>query len=203
MVVIGLTGSLGTGKSTVAGMFANFGAEVLDADAIAHQLIGPQGACTKSVVKIFGSSVLDGGNIDRRKLAGIVFHDPKKIKRLEGIIHPVVKKEISARLRKFERSNNVEVVILDVPLLFESRLDRLVDYTVVVKASRQNQIKRARRKFGMSRGEALRRIRNQMPLRDKIRRADIIIDNDGPLTKTKNQVIEIWQRIRQKKKKKN
>ena len=203
MVVIGLTGSLGTGKSTVAGFFAGLGAVVLDADAIAHQLIGPRGACTGAVVKAFGSAILKGGNIDRRRLAAIVFHDPKKIKRLEGIIHPNVNKEISARLTEFKRDSQVQVVILDVPLLFESRLDRLVDYTVVVKAGRQNQMKRAVGKLRLSRGEALRRIRNQMPLREKIRRADIIIDNEGSLTKTYNQVKEIWQRIHRRKKRKN
>ena len=107
------------------------------------------------------------------------------------------------RLAEFKHGSHVQVAVLDVPLLFESRLDRLVDYTVVVKAGRQNQIKRAVGKLGMSRGEALRRIRNQMPLREKIRRADIIIDNEGSLTKTYNQVKEIWQRIQQRKKRKN
>ena len=192
MVVIGLTGSLGSGKSTVAGMFAALGAEVLDADAIARQQTRPGTVCFRRIVKAFGKGILKAGRIDRKKVAQQVFRDPKQLRELERIVHPEVRKEISAQIKRLKRK---KIVVIDVPLLFEAKMDRDVDISVVVNASRTHQIARAAKLLDISKAEARRRIKAQMPLRQKIRLADMIIDNDGTIQQTKEQVKQIWEKL--------
>ena len=195
MRVIGLTGSLGTGKSTVARMFADFGAKVLDADRIAHQQMLPGAVCFRPIVNTFGKDVLTAGRIDRKKIAACVFRDIKQLRKLEQIVHPAVRKVILAKIRHYKKNQRKSVVVIDIPLLFESKLNRYVDFTIVVKASRTKQIRRATKNAGMTKADALRRIRAQMPLRQKVRLADIIIDNDGTLMKTQKQAVQIWEKL--------
>ena len=195
MCVIGITGSLGTGKSTVARMFMDFGAKVLDADRIAHQQMLPGAVCFRPIVKTFGKDILTAGRIDRKKVAARVFLDIKQLRKLEQIVHPAVRKVIIAKIRQYKKNRRKSVMVIDIPLLFESKLNRYVDFTIVVKASRTKQILRATKNLGMTKVDALRHIRAQMPLRQKIRLADIIIDNDGSLIKTKKQVVQIWEKL--------
>lgn len=193
--MIGLTGSLGAGKSTVAAMFTDLGAKLLDADKIAHQQITPKGECFKAVIKVFGRDILTGGRIDRKKVAQRVFGDIRQLRKLEKIIHPSVRKVIKAKIQKYKAKKRTEVLVIDVPLLFESKLNKIVDCSIVVKATRAVQISRATKQLGMSQIDAERRIKSQMPLRQKIRLADIIIDNTGTLTNTKKQVKQIWEKL--------
>jgi len=195
MCVIGITGSLGSGKTTVATMFADLGAKVLNADKLAHQCMRPGAVCFQPVVKMFGEGVLKAGRIDRKKVAARVFRDPKQLRKLERIIHPEVRSLLLAKIKQYKRSKRKTVVVIDVPLLFESKLNREVDIAIVVKADRVTQIMRATKLLGITRVEAERRIRAQMSLRQKIRLADMIIDNRSTLIKTKRQVKEIWEKL--------
>ena len=224
MLVIGLTGNLGAGKTTVAGMFKKLGAKVFNADKMAHELISPHGVCFEEVVRSFGKEILTNGKINRKKLARIVFSDPQKLARLNKIIHPKVIQQISEEIRRFvslrvptlsvgtkqsfksekiasslrSAPRNDTIIVVEAALLIESGLDKLVDEIIVVKANRHLQIERILQQRGISKQEALKRLRMQMGIWEKIKRADIIIDNRGNFNQTQKQVEDIWQRITQR-----
>lgn len=195
MQILGLTGSVGTGKSTVAGFLKQRGAKIFDADEISHQLLAPGGRCAKRVLKEFGKGILTNGAIDRRKLAAVVFHNAKKLKNLCAIIHPQVTQEIKKHISILKKEETYHVCVIDAPLLMEAGLNRLSDLLIVVKASRENQIKRTMKRMTVQRKEVLARIKAQMPLKDKLNMADIVIDNNGGLKQTQKQVKDIWQKI--------
>lgn len=203
MFVVGVTGGLATGKTTVAVMFGHLGAGVIEADKIVHRHLNRGGLCFAPVLKVFGSDILTQGAVDRRKLAAVVFKNPKKLSRLVRIVHPVVRREIKRELKRERRAGKHQVIVLDVPLLFEAGLDAQVDLSIVVKTARRKQLERAVLHLGISRREAQERMSAQMPLKDKIRLADIIIDNSHGKTETKKQVRRIWQRIQIRQKKKD
>ena len=198
MVVIGLTGSLATGKSSVAAMFKRCGAVVLSADDIVHRHLNRRGVVFKKVIKLLGKKIINKGGIDRKKIAQIVFTDAHKLRALEKVLHPIVQEDMARVLKKMEHTK--KMVVLDVPLLFESGINRLTDVNIVVKATPPIQIKRAVKRLHITKAEALGRIRLQMPLKEKIRLADIIIDNSRTLQKTKEQVEKICQKISRMKK---
>ena len=194
MITIGITGSYGTGKSTVAAMFAALGARIIDADQIVHALLAKQGRCCRAIVHAFGRDVLtEEGEIDRKKLSAVVFPDPKKRKVLESLVHPEVIRDIKKQLAEFQAQKRIKAVVLDIPLLFEAGLQSLVDITVVVRATQKEQLLRTADRSILTRSDRLKRIRAQMPLREKMRRADIIIDNRGSLKKTRSQVEAFWE----------
>jgi len=197
MMIIGLTGSIGTGKTFVASVFRSLGAEVLDADRIAHGVIRRPTAAYRKIVRIFGPGILDSrGNIDRKKLGRIVFADRKKLRKLDRIVHPEVIRVIKKRAAGAGKGS---VVVIDAPLLVEAGLDRMVDALVVVTSSRKAQIDRCRKKSGLAESEVLKRIASQIPLKEKVRRADFIIDNNGTKTKTRKLVRSVWERSKKKK----
>jgi dephospho-CoA kinase len=198
MMVIGLTGSLATGKSTVAEKFRRKGAAVINADQTAHELLAQNGACKKAVVKTFGLGILTLGRIDRKKLGRIVFNDAVALKKLTRVIHPAVIKEFRRKISDYRKGGKVRVVVMDVPLLFESGMDRLADVTITVKAARQEQIARAVRRFNITKSEALKRIKNQMPLSKKILLSDIIIDNRGSLKNLNAQADAVWNKLQKR-----
>ena len=179
-------------------MFARLGARVIDTDGIVHKEMRRGGRCYAPVIRAFGARVAGDNGIDREKLAGIVFNDRRKLKRLEGIVHPKVRLGISEELKKCRGKG---IAVIEVPLLFEAGFDRCVDTTIVVTSRRDAQINRSHKSLKLTRTEALRRIKAQMPLRDKIRRADIIIDNSKTKTQTHKQVKAIWQKLTQRAKK--
>lgn len=195
--IIGLTGGLSTGKTTVSKMFKEIGASVLDADRVAHGLIKKDGKCFSMVLKEFGPGILRGENICRKKLAKEVFADKKKIKKLEEIIHREVRSFFKEEIKKFKKVKGQKVLVLEVPLLFESRMDRLVDFTVVVSSKKNQQVERALNKLKIEREQIQQRLNNQMLLNDKIRLADFIIDNSKSLLNTREQVKGIWQKLTQ------
>lgn len=193
MKVIGLTGSFGTGKTTVAAIFRSLGARVIDADKIAHGCIKKGTSAYRKIVRFFGRKILTGtGAIDRGKLAAIVFDDSDKRTMLEAVIHPEVTSSIMARISKARLG---DIVIIDAPLLLEADLDRIVDELIVVKSSRKRQIERSMKKFGLTRDGVARRIASQIPLRKKIEIADFVIDNNGTISETKKQVRKVWGEI--------
>ena len=177
MILIGLTGSVATGKSTVAKMFKKCGAIVIDADELAREVVQPGKPAWREIVRTFGRRILNlDRTIDRHALGAIVFHDKKKLRHLERIIHPRVAREQIRLTKQATKNNPKAVVIYDVPLLFEAGIDKRVDKTVVVAATRETQIMRLKNRNGLTRAEALRRIRSQMPLAMKRLRADYILD---------------------------
>lgn len=197
MVVIGITGNIGTGKSAVAGMFVANGARLIDMDAYGHAVIEAGGPCYEDVLKRFGDQVMSGAKIDRQKLGRIVFKDKGTLKCLTDIVHPAMKRMMGEALKNINSSDEDAVVVVDAALLFEMHLHRYVDWIVVVKAKRAQMIDRAAAKMGKSKAEVIRRLRFQMPLREKIRLADFIIDNSGTLNNTKKQVNGICQKLQQ------
>lgn len=177
MILIGLTGGVATGKSTVAKMFEQCGAVVIDADQLARLVVQPGKPAWRDIVHRFGKSVLNPDRtINRHTLGAIVFRHPTKRRTLERIIHPRVAREQMRLTREARRTNPKAIVIYDVPLLFEAGIDERVDRTIVVTADQETQIARLKKRNGLTRAEALRRIKSQMPLAMKRRRADYVLD---------------------------
>ncbi len=195
-IIIGITGSLCSGKTTAASVFAKLGAIIIDADKIAHSLIQKDGRCFRDVVKTFGTEIVSQDGIDRKKLADIVFKDKYKLRQLEDIIHPAVVKEIKKQIKKFKKTNTDKtLLVLDVPLLFESGLSTATDFNIVVNAPYEERIKRAINKLKISRAEAVRRISAQMPLRQKIHMADFVLNNSKNKQYLQRQVKEICKKL--------
>lgn len=193
-MIVGVTGSLGTGKTTVARMLAAKGARVIDADKMAHRALAKGTDTYKKIVSSFGRSVLGRrGVVDRKGLAGIAFKDRRRLKQLIDIVHPFVIKEIKAIVR---RAGRKDVLAIDAPLLIEARLTDIVDKIIVVKTDRRTQLSRCLRKRGFKKEDAMARIRSQMPLSKKAGMADYVIDNSGALRETKKQIDKIWSQMR-------
>jgi dephospho-CoA kinase len=196
MYILGITGSFGSGKTTVAQLFGNRGAKVLDADKITHDLLLPTTCCFKRIIKYFGVEMLKQGRIDRRKLAKIVFDDPKSLKKLCSILHPEVIKEIKQTAKKYRAQKSKAFLIIDAPLLFEVGLQAFCDGVAVVRAKKDIQIKRLQKRDGLIKKEILKRMKAQMPIAEKIARADFVIDNQGSINQTKKQVEALWQELK-------
>ncbi len=196
MRILGLTGGLSTGKSTVAAMFAKRGAAVIDADAITRDLLKPKTKCSKKVAKIFGHGILTNGLIDRRLLSHRVFQNPRELKKLTDILYPEALKEVKKQIIRYK---NKPLIVLDVPLLFESGWYTLTTTTCVVKASRLLQWQRAKRHLHLTHAEFKQRVALQMPMREKIKRADIVVDNSKGIVDTDKQVEVIYRRLIQRK----
>ena len=201
-VVIGLSGGIGTGKSSVARLFAEAGAVVIDADAIVHELQAPGTPMLAEIAEAFGPEVIRAdGSLDRERLGAIVFRDDEARRRLGAIVHPGVGAEMLRRLQA-ARAAGARLVVLDIPLLFEGRkagtgsAARLgFDATVLAYAPEAAQIERQLARDGCSREEALRRVRAQMPIEEKRALADHVIDNSGSRDETAHQVRELVKRL--------
>lgn len=193
--VFGLTGNIGTGKSTVAWMFGELGVPVLDSDEIAHEAIAPRGAAWKEIYERYGRAVLASGDaIDRKTLARIVFEDAEERKFLESVVHPHVKGGIGREVARLSKEGHPFVVV-EVPLLFEVGWEKEFDAVIVVSCDEESEIRRCREKFGFDREEVLLRLAAQFPLKRKVKAADAVIDNDGPLEETKVQVHRLYQEM--------
>ncbi len=186
-ISLGLTGIWGSGKSTVLEMFRALGAETLSADHLVHRLLEEPGVVSQ-IKEVFGAEYVRDGVVQRSLLAGVVFSDPEAKERLEGIIHPRVFDEI----RRFLQSEDGWLRVVEVPLLFETSSEGMFDYTVVVKAGRQNVIRRLLER-GYSQEEIISRLNNQMSEDEKVRRADFVIDNSGEIEVTRDQVKRIYE----------
>ena len=194
MVVIGVTGGVGTGKSTVARMFRDLGARVLDADAIAHRVIEPKRQAWQSIVRAFGPGVVNpDGTINRQRLAAVVFESAAARRRLERIIHPPVLREIRRDLARMRRSRRVRAVVVEIPLLLEIGAERLVEVVVVVAAPAKIQQHRLKRRRGWTEQEIQARAEAQWDLPAKVALADDVIDNANGVDATRTQVKRIWK----------
>jgi len=196
MIIVGLTGSVGTGKSTVTNFFRELGAYIIDWDELAREVTRPHLRAWKEIVEYFGKDFLNKDlTINRQKLAEIVFSDKEKVAKLNQIVHPEVFKEDERITNEIKSLDPDALIIKDIPLLFELTRPIFLDKVVVVSASEQTQLRRLEEK-GMSREDAQSRIKSQLPLEEKIKSADFVINNDGPLEETKKQVEEIYSLLR-------
>lgn len=193
-LVIGLTGGIASGKSTVANMLIDKGITVIDADIIAKQAVERGMPAYRQIIDEFGEDILlENGDIDRRRLGALVFTNEQKRLALNSIVHPAVREEMLKR-RDESIANQETFVVLDIPLLFESKLESLVDKIIVVSVTKELQLERLIKRNQLTEEEALSRIRSQMPLEEKVSRADNVIDNSGTLEETKQRLEEILRR---------
>jgi dephospho-CoA kinase len=203
MRVIGLTGGIGSGKSTVASFLAGLGATVIDVDRVWHEALGADSELRQQIVDAFGSEILTpDGEIDRRKLGKIVFGNDEALARLNNIMHPWMYKTVRAKLEDYQRWG-VKVVVLELPLLVEVPLslksgqpslsDELDEVWVAV-APEAVVLRRLESKSGLSEDEALARIHSQLPSEERVKHADVVIDTDCRLDELQARVRELWQK---------
>ena len=194
MKLIGLTGGAGSGKSTAAEMFRELGAAVIDADEASHAVYAPQTPGFDAVVREFGPEYVRGGQVDRARLGELVFHDDDARRRLNAIVHPLVREWMAERTAEADR-DGAEVVIHDVPLLFENGLEGLYSDVVLVYAPERVQIKRLVEGRDISEDRARAIIAAQLPIDEKRGRAQRVIDNSGSREVTRAQVKRVWDEL--------
>jgi dephospho-CoA kinase len=200
MLRAGLTGGIATGKSTVAAMLRELGCHLLEADKIAHGLIEPGGSAYDDVAHEFGRDVLSpDGRVDRAKLGGIVFADPKRLARLNAIVHPLVLAAQDRELAAIERVDPHGIAVVEAALLIEAGYTDRLDYLIVTWCTPEQQLARLTQ-AGAGRGltieQAQQRIAAQMPLEEKRRRADVVIDCSGTLEHTKEQTVALFAKLK-------
>ncbi|MFH1775476.1 MAG: dephospho-CoA kinase [Chloroflexota bacterium] len=193
MKVIGLTGGIGSGKSTVAQFLAELGAVIIDADKVGHEALESGSEIWREVVAAFGRQVLTpSGDIDRRKLGEMVFASPEALSRLNRIMHPRMYDMVAAQLDEHRRRGD-RVVVLEAPLLLEGGWTPLVDEVWVTVAAEDTVLKRLKERSGLSEEDSLARIRSQLPAAERTRRADVLINTDGDLSELRARVKELWR----------
>ena len=193
----GLTGGVACGKSTVARYFQDLGAYIIDADVLGHEVIEPGGTAYQEILERFGRDILDsGGRIDRKKLGFQVFSKPPRLQRLNAITHPRIIARVQELAAEQHRRNPSAVVILDAPLIFESGIEGALRKVLVAWCRPEQQMERLLAKTDISRQEAEQRIRAQMPVEEKRRRADYLIDCSGTLEQTRTQAETIYPELR-------
>lgn len=191
---IGLTGGIATGKSTVASMLLRKGAPLVDADVIAREVVEPGSPVLSRVAERFGSDILlPDGSLNRKKLGAIVFADPAQRKALESLLHPPIRALMKERMALLERQQPDKPVIVDVPLLYESGLETMFDAVMVVYVPAALQRERLKQRDGLTEEQAVQRLAAQLPIDEKRRRADIVIDNAGTLQETQRQIDLFWK----------
>jgi len=192
MKVIGLTGGIGSGKSTVSQFLAELGAVIIDADKVGHEALKPNTELWHEVVAAFGGQIIaPSGDIDRKKLGEIVFGNSDLLSRLNQIMHPRMYEMVKSQLEGY-RQQEMEVVVLEAPLLIEAGWTSLVDEVWVTIASEDTVLKRLEGKVGLSEQESLARIRSQLSPEERIKQADVVIDTDCDLDELKRKVKELW-----------
>ena len=198
MILVGLTGGVATGKSTVAKLFERCGAHIIDADVLAHRVVEPDKPAWRAIVKAFGKQILNADRtLNRAALGRIVFRNTTRLRRLEHIIHPHVAEMQEQLTKTIGRRHPRAVIVYEVPLLFEAGVDRRVDHIVVVTADRETQIARLKTRNGFTRAEALRRSRSQMPIKQKAAAADYVLDGTAPRPRLMAQVRRLYRELRE------
>lgn len=195
-MILGITGSIGSGKTTAAKIFSKYHYSRIDADEIGHKLLKSDKKIKNRAIKEFGKEILDkNGNIDRKKLGEIVFNDRNKLKKLNSIMHPPIISEIKNQIKKIQKKCGADAkIIIDAPLLLEIGADKLVDKVVVLKAFHENVISRNKH-FSMEQLEKISM--TQMSLAEKLKKADFMIDNTKDMSHLKKQVKEIVNKLNQ------
>lgn len=195
-MIIGLTGGIASGKSTVSALLVSKGARLVDADVIAREVMLPGHEVLAAAVKQFGSEILSpDGTLNRGKLGDIVFQDPAALQVLNNLTHPAIRREIKERMNSMEEEDPKKLTIVDIPLLFESGLENMFHEILVVYVPREVQIARLMERNGLSLEQAEARLNAQMDIEAKRNKADYIIDNSGELAHTEQQVAVLWDRL--------
>ena len=197
MLIVGLTGGVASGKTTVSQVLKEEGAYIIDADRIARELVRPHAPAWKKLVRAFGKEILrEDGSIHRKKLADKVFVDLRQRKLLNQILHPRIRKEMEQKAKEIGQKDPEAIVVIDAPLLVELGDHRWMDKLMVITSTQKQQIKRLEERDGVNREEALRMLASQMPVKDKVKLADFVIRNEGSLQKTKKETREIFQELK-------
>ncbi len=193
---VGLTGGIATGKSTVTDLLRQLGYNVIDADVVAREVVAPGSSGLKSVVSEFGTAVLGmDGSLDRKKLGTLVFSNVLKRKKLESILHPLIQQRVQI-LKNEIVQKGATLAFYDVPLLFESELESQFDFTIVVSADSELQINRLMQRDHLDEQHAVQRIKAQMPISEKIKRASFVIHNNSNLSDLKAQLEQVLEKIK-------
>ncbi len=195
MKVIGLTGGIGSGKSTVSRFLAELGAVIIDADKVGHEAFQPDTELWREVVAAFGRGILrPSGEIDRSKLGEMVFGNSELLSRLNQIMHPRMYDIVKAQIEDY-RGQRVAVLVIEAPLLIEANWTSLVDEVWVAVASESTVLKRVQERTGLSEEESLARIRSQLSSEERVRHADLVINTDCTFDEVKMKVKELWERL--------
>ena len=193
-MVIGLTGSIGTGKSEAARQLEALGASIISADQVGHEAYNPDTEAWEQVVAAFGDEILgDDGEIDRRKLGTIVFSDSGRLDKLNQIMHPRMARMVADEIEDL-RTQGVDVVVVEAALLFEAGWDSLVEEVWVTDSPEQMVIERLKKRNGLSEEEARKRISSQMDRSERLERSDYVIDNSGDMAGLESAIKELWDR---------
>lgn len=192
MLVIGLTGGIGTGKSEVARILAKLGAVVISADQVGHDAYTPNSEIWQEVVNTFGSGILQpSGEIDRKKLGAIVFSNPQQLAKLNGIMHPRMARMVAKRIDRL-RADGVSVAVVEAALLFEAGWDSLVEEAWVTDSPAELVVHRIQARNGLSEAEVRKRIESQMPAAERLSRATVVVDNTGDMDALERTVKSLW-----------
>ena len=196
--IIGITGSIGSGKTTVAKLFKKHDYNKIDADEIGHKIIRKNSAAYKKIIKKFGSKISDKSkNIDRTRLGDLVFGNVKKLKKLNSILHPLIIKEIKIQIKKIkDKCQDETKIVIDAPLLLETKTKNFVDKIIVVKCDKKNIFKRLSKKYPKEKIERI--LKSQMPLNKKLKFADFVIDNNKDVGNLEKEVDKIIVRLSHK-----
>ena len=197
MITIGLTGGIGTGKSTVSQMLADLGAYIMDADKVGHEMLEPHTEVWEDCVATWGREILgEDEKIDRRKLGAIVFADPAALQKLNSISHPRMKKVMAERLEQLRQDGQVPVAILEAAILIEAQWQDIVDQVWMTDAPEAIAVQRLQARNGLSEQQALARIRSQLTAEERGRYAHVVINTDCTLGELRAKVEELWQTVR-------
>ncbi|RLQ91899.1 dephospho-CoA kinase [Planomicrobium sp. Y74] len=195
-MIIGLTGSIASGKSTVSKMLEDLGYPIIDADLVARKVVEPGSETLKEIEALFGSEVIrEDGTMNREKVGALIFSDPVKRKQMNDIIHPAIRAEM-LRQRSAFMAEGHQTIVMDIPLLFESKLQHFVDKILVVSVTEDNQLSRLMERNGLNEKDAKARIGSQLPMSVKEEGADAVIYNNGTIEETAQQLTKIlkqWQ----------
>lgn len=201
VIIAGLTGGIASGKSTVSRFLADAGAQVIDADIIAREVVKPGTRGFHAIIASFGRAILlPDGNIDRKRLGEIIFNDTDKKARLDAIVHPLVFERSAEMIAQIAPQTPDAVVIMDIPLLLEAGMGSDLDEVIVVYVPEAIQLKRLMNRDGIDKQAAMARIRSQMPIEEKRRRATVVIDNSSTLSDTRRRAMTVFERLKQKSK---
>tara|TARA_B100001250_G_scaffold46126_1_gene36175 strand:- start:909 stop:1502 length:594 start_codon:yes stop_codon:yes gene_type:complete len=196
MLKVGLTGGLGSGKSTASKFFNSLGAFILDADNAAKKLIESSKKVKNELIKEFGTDIMDANsNVDKKKLARIAFQDEDHQQRLNYVVHPHIHNAIDKSFNEILDQNNHELFIVDAALIYESGYDAHLDYVIVVTAQLKHRMERALNRKTLTREEILKRIDFQWPEEDKTSLADFVIHNDGTEAELNDQIVELFKKL--------
>ena len=197
MIIIGITGSIGSGKTTVAKLFSKHWYNRIDADEIGHEIIKKNSIAYKKIIKEFGNEILNKNkDIDRIKLGDIVFNDNKKLKQLNSITHPIIINEIKNQIKRIKnKCSDKTKIVIDAPLLLETKTRDLIDKIIIINCNKENIIKRLNKKYKKEKIESI--LNAQMPLNEKLKYAYFVIDNNKDLKQLEKQIKKIIKKLNQ------